>query len=319
MHALLRQYAREKLEDNGQLDEAKKVHIKTLLTYAQEQSDRMYSGHYLESLAGLESEQDNFRGALDWALAGHSVDRGVSLTLALSQFWVIRSQIIEAAGYLERALAYAETAALNYYFGLIQGRLGNQEIANKHFKKAIDLAEITNDYDMMARGYQSLAAHSFFTSEEALEWAEETLALSHIHKSPKVVASCYGVLGLIYSSVSNKRFKALGYHQKALDHYERIGDLQGISTITYNMSIEFSESGDTQNHMSYRVFKDKQIPWLLRGNRWSYMPTTAGIRATLKRACELRPSSSTREKNTTTNFPIIGSSLIRSSTASRPG
>ena len=83
MHPLLRQYAQENLEAAGQFDEASKARLETFVAYAQTHANRMYDGwHYLESLEALDAEQDNFRAALDWALAGNSVEQGVALILA---------------------------------------------------------------------------------------------------------------------------------------------------------------------------------------------------------------------------------------------
>jgi predicted ATPase/class 3 adenylate cyclase len=82
----IREYALEKLVDNGEFDELRQYHA----GYFDQKSDefmwQLYSARSVEFLKFLETEQDNFRAALNWSL--ESPDRtGVGVQIAYRIFW----------------------------------------------------------------------------------------------------------------------------------------------------------------------------------------------------------------------------------------
>ncbi len=252
MHPLLRQYAREKLEANGNLFEAKKAHLDTFLAYAETHHIRLFDGYYLESLDMFEKEQDNFRGALDWSLAGNYPEVGVSLVLELCRFWAIRSQSIEATRYLEKSFAYSNQAAQYYWLGLYQLRLGQLDEATNNFHQAISLAEKTAEYDMLAMGYGQLSVLNDPEPEEALSMAHRAYETSQIKKTPLVVSSCLIFLGLTYDYFKRDAAKSLDYCQQALKIDEKLGNLRGVSMTTYNISLLFAKHfGDIERAKEY--------------------------------------------------------------------
>src|SRR5207245_1742597 len=57
-----------------------------------------------------ELEQDNFRAALDWALAHRQVELALRMVKALWRFWGISSQFIEGRRWVEQTLALSAQA-----------------------------------------------------------------------------------------------------------------------------------------------------------------------------------------------------------------
>jgi predicted ATPase len=90
----IRQYAGERLAEAGEADQARDRHAAAFLALAEQQRD----------LAVLLSEQDNFRAALDHALAAGD-QAGPRLARALGGFWLARGLFQEGRAWLERALA----------------------------------------------------------------------------------------------------------------------------------------------------------------------------------------------------------------------
>ncbi len=78
----------------GDTGQAQRRHAETFLDLAEREP----------GLAVLSREQDNFRGALDWALS-HDGDTGPRLARALGGFWLARGLALEGQAWLERALA----------------------------------------------------------------------------------------------------------------------------------------------------------------------------------------------------------------------
>ena len=90
----IRQYAAERLDEAGEAGPARRRHAEAFLRLAEEE----------RALPVLLREQDNFRAALDHALAGGDA-LGPRLARALGGFWQARGLLQEARGWLERALA----------------------------------------------------------------------------------------------------------------------------------------------------------------------------------------------------------------------
>ena len=90
----IRQYAADRLAEAGQAGQARARHTEVFLRLAEEERE----------LTVLAREQDNFRAALDFTLAGGS-PAGPRLAFALGGFWLARGLFSEARGWLERALA----------------------------------------------------------------------------------------------------------------------------------------------------------------------------------------------------------------------
>jgi predicted ATPase/DNA-binding SARP family transcriptional activator len=90
----IRQYAFGQLAEAGEAAQARLRHAEAFLSLAERESD----------LGVLSREHDNFRAALEHALAGGD-ETGPRLARALSGFWLARGFFQEARGWLERALA----------------------------------------------------------------------------------------------------------------------------------------------------------------------------------------------------------------------
>jgi len=247
MHPLLRQYAREKLEVGGTLEQAKQAHLQTLLNYVQSQNEDMYKGQYLESLEKLDSEQDNCRAALDWSLDGHELDNGVSLLLSLCDFWSIRSQSIQAHDYLEQALEHRQSASLYSELTRFQARLGQTDNVSENLQEAIALAKTTGDKETLASTYRRQGLHLISeNSDEARDFLEQATALAIDTGNQRIIADCYISMGSFWSQNHSILETAIHYNQEALAIYEEIGDLRGISMATYNNALEYIIQGDTQ-------------------------------------------------------------------------
>lgn len=248
MHPLLRQYARERLDETGLLDEAKLAHLKVFTEYAQTQREKMYSGHYLESLDALDMEQDNFRTALDWSFSGHDIEMGTTLIIALAKFWLIRSQLQEAIHYIEQALKYQHNAELHMNLSFCRFRMGEVDTAKENIHEAIALAQETQSLDILANSYRILATLSIQDkpSHEIQEMYERALELAETSEESQVIAACHASLGMFLSNMGSLSDMVFEHFQKELEIWESLGDLLGISRTIYNMALEHNQLGNRQ-------------------------------------------------------------------------
>jgi tetratricopeptide (TPR) repeat protein len=90
----IRQYAAERLAEAGEAGQARDRHAEAFLRLAERERE----------LPVLVREQDNFRAALDHALAAGD-EAGSRLARALGGFWLARGLFQEGQGWIERTLA----------------------------------------------------------------------------------------------------------------------------------------------------------------------------------------------------------------------
>jgi predicted ATPase/DNA-binding SARP family transcriptional activator/DNA-binding CsgD family transcriptional regulator len=101
----IRQYAQEKLEARGEGEEVQRRHASYFLTLAEEAEPRLRGPEDLEWLERLETEHDNLRAALSWALERGEAELGLRLAGALWRFWEARGYYGEGLAWLKRVLA----------------------------------------------------------------------------------------------------------------------------------------------------------------------------------------------------------------------
>ncbi|MEO1288776.1 MAG: hypothetical protein AAFV93_13490, partial [Chloroflexota bacterium] len=246
MHPLLQQYALEKLESLAKFDEAKQAHLRTFLAYAQYHDERRLTGYYLDALTQIAVEQDNLRAGLDWSLAGHDIQDGIALLIAVSQTWVDRSQIKEISYYLEHALTHdANNPELYIRASYCHYRLGNLDIAQEQIQKTIELAHQANDNELLATSYRLLVTVSReLSSEDAIRLCQKSLTYAEKSGSGRAIANTHMLLAMHLSNIAVDGDSVFQHFEKALAYYESVGDIQAISRTVYNMALEHNRQGD---------------------------------------------------------------------------
>jgi non-specific serine/threonine protein kinase len=107
----IRQYAREKLEEVGEAEEARRRHATFFLALAEEAEPKLQGPEDKEWLERLETEHDNLRAALSWALEQREADLGLRLAGALWLFWEGHGHYGEGHRWLEQTLARGSQAS----------------------------------------------------------------------------------------------------------------------------------------------------------------------------------------------------------------
>ncbi len=86
-HEVMRQYAREKLVDAGEVEDIRNRHLKYFLEVSKQAETALRGPAQAEWLARLEDELDNIRTALEWADKNNAVEAGLFLFGRLGRFW----------------------------------------------------------------------------------------------------------------------------------------------------------------------------------------------------------------------------------------
>ncbi len=105
----VRQYARDRLLESGDLKRVRDRHLDYYLSIGKQAGAELRSAKQLDWMAKLESELENLRLALEWSLAGRLQD-GLRLASALMWFWHFHNRDLEGTQWLTKLLE-AEAAA----------------------------------------------------------------------------------------------------------------------------------------------------------------------------------------------------------------
>jgi predicted ATPase/class 3 adenylate cyclase len=169
-------YAREQLTASGRHDVVRARHAEHYLGVAAGLVPLLSGDRRLEARNRFETEHDNFRGALDWALAPdpavaskpNDIQAGLHLCLALNGFWIANAYLSEAQRWLELAVERArgrESRELARCLTLLARKyrsLGEPDRAYEYASRAL----------AMARGWQesNTALLTALNTMAALEW-----------------------------------------------------------------------------------------------------------------------------------------------------
>ncbi len=246
MHPLLRQYAHEKMTEMRLLQEAHADHLKVFAAYARKWHLAMFDGQYLEALKALETEQENIRAVMDWALSGQDIATGTQFVLDMVDFWEVRSQAYEAEQYLTQVInAEVEGSllaqALNWRCRY-RYRLGMTDASQEDGWRAITLAEQHNDQKTLIRSLIGVAYQLGLTQRKLL--LERALAIAETLGDQRLLALALNNVSNYYNNLRMYQ-QALDYLERSKIAYEQVGDLRGISMVLYNIGIIHIEQRNT--------------------------------------------------------------------------
>jgi predicted ATPase/class 3 adenylate cyclase len=153
----IRQYAREKHLEAGGSETIRNKHLAYFVRLAEQAEPELYQSNQAFWLNKLEDELDNFRIALDWALAT-DVESGLRITSVPWRFWQLR-YLLEIGERLAELLEHYDTVDTLHARALIIFAYYFFGIAD--FPKAIKLAERSLQ---MARSLSDKSAEAFSLS-----------------------------------------------------------------------------------------------------------------------------------------------------------
>ena len=148
----IHEYALGRLDEAGETERMRDRHLALYLARAEEAMPKQFEAYQQLWLNWLESEHDNLRTALTWALESRQIELGLRLASALTLFWEIRGYVREGVRWLERLLVQAdERISLKVHVDALvfvtfhNMLLGNTQSATTFARKAVDLAEAMHD------------------------------------------------------------------------------------------------------------------------------------------------------------------------------
>jgi DNA-binding CsgD family transcriptional regulator/tetratricopeptide (TPR) repeat protein len=167
----MRQFAREKLVEAGEVAQVRRCHRDWYLGLAERVDPKLRGPEQGVWLERLETEHDNLRTALEWSAAepGHP-DTELRLAGALRWFWFIHGHWTEGRGWLEHALSRSDDARPTFLPKVLHG--------------AAMLARFQGDHDRaLALCERGLALSRELGDKESIVWFLIWLGAVALHQS----------------------------------------------------------------------------------------------------------------------------------------
>ncbi len=206
----IRDFGLEQLEVSGEEAEARTRHASFFLALATEAAAGLQGPQQLAWLERLETEHDNMRSALGWALT-HDPETALGLVTALYWFWFYRGHLTEGRDWTERALATGASA--------------KPEVRAR------------------ALNFSSAFARKNADAVTASSRAEQALALSRSVGDPAGEGWALINLGTLAGILGDPK-QAATLFSEAEDRFASIGERWGVAAAMFNQGVAFGAAGD---------------------------------------------------------------------------
>ena len=270
MHAIVRQYAAEKLSSLE--NETRNAHATYYLALSERAKPELSGTQANKWLDRLAIEQDNLRAALTWSLT-HAPEMALQLASTTWDFWDIRAQWHEGRSWIDRVLAKTASNENSYARGeLLLGAArfalhqGENETARIRLSQAKANFDALGDKKNLSRTLSELGRLSWRVGEYAAaeSYLEETLKLSRQIEDDAQVARVLGNLGFLAWRRSDYTV-AQAFLEESLALKQELGS-QEIGTALNNLGLVAEAQG---NYLAAARYFNKALEIFRKeGNQW---------------------------------------------------
>jgi predicted ATPase len=269
----IREFALERLAKSGEEAEIRQQHARLMLALVQAEEQFLQGPEQAAAYTRLETDHDNVRAALDWALA-HDPDVALQLAAGMAAFWHVRSHLTEGRTWHERALALpwadgassdARLKALNAAAALARSQ-GDQIRAAVLADEALAIARAGSDARRLMSALYTRGSIAMFQGDYDLAAAtmEEALPIARELGLTARIASILNVL----SDVADARGdggRAVELLEEAAALKREAGDLVGLAICLVNLGAVMLDHDQPDRSVPYleealalfRGFKDR--------------------------------------------------------------
>jgi non-specific serine/threonine protein kinase len=237
----IRQYAHEKLEQSADGEGARGRHREFFMQSAERAREQLEGPDQAKWLQRLETEHDNMRVALTWAMT-HDINLGARLARALWRFWELRGHWKEGVQWLEQCLSAGTALAKELRCssldaaGNLVSCLGDYDRAKTLFEEQLAAQQQMGDQRGIADALHNLmsVAWKHGNHEEAHTLGERSLSIRRsLGDKSAIAASLRGLATFSHEQGDYPRAAAL--YEEALAIRRELGDMGGIATLLNNL------------------------------------------------------------------------------------
>jgi predicted ATPase/class 3 adenylate cyclase len=248
MLVTIRDYAHERLAASAEYEQLARRHAHTYLALVESVASELTGRRARELTDRLETDHDNLRVALDWAVQRGEVDFALRFVIAVWRFWQTRGHLNEArqrvdailsmpgvdeqpADLLSRALAAA--GGITYW-------QGDTHATHIHYTRALEVARTTGDKRLVAESLYNLGFAPIDSEHPIQEGfaagkviVEESLALYREIGDKKGIADASWGLSIGVASSGGDINEAIRHGDEALRLYRELDDPFGTGWASY--------------------------------------------------------------------------------------
>jgi predicted ATPase/DNA-binding SARP family transcriptional activator len=250
----IREYAAARLRESGTEEDAQRRHAAYYLSVVETAGKALTAGTvYDETLAELDAEHDNLRGAIAWAAAAGEIEGEVRMAVALRQYWLLRGELTEARRVFEGAIERSASAEPRLHAlalvhgGLFPYRQGDVQEAKRIWTRAHALYVELGDEGEAGRCLAELASVAVVERdlERAAALYEESVRHFEAQGQPVRTAIALSNLGAI-ASMRGDLDTAARYQEEAIGLQRGLDDRDGLSISLHNLGRTEIKRGRTE-------------------------------------------------------------------------
>ncbi|MEO8346217.1 MAG: tetratricopeptide repeat protein [Betaproteobacteria bacterium] len=242
----VRQYARDRLREEGDEAQYRERHLAHFLALAELAEQNLIGAEQKAWLCRVDAEHDNLRAALAWSSTpGGDVAAGLRLAAAIYWFWLVRGHCSEGRDWLSSLLAAgrmdqapAIRAKALHGAGGLAWQQGDFPAARAMFEASLIIRRELGDRRGIAATLNNLGnvACSQADYPRARALGEESLALLRELGNRSGVAASLSNLGNVAADQGDYA-AARVLHEESLAIHRELGDLGGIAIQLNNVGV----------------------------------------------------------------------------------
>ena len=274
----VREYGLEHLAAADEEATVRRWHLVWCLDLAKRAEPELTGGDQQHWFACLQTEHDNLRAALAWAVSENDAEAALGLGGALYRFWATQGYYEEGRRWLETALDLApgaRSAPRGHALlgaGVMAFFQGDYDRAEILWRESLSLFRELGDTTGIAysHGNLGLVADAQGDYERAIASYEEALALFRQLDDRTFIAFMLNNLGLI-AYFQGRHERATALYEESLALVRALGDQNSIAMTLGNLGLVAFVQGDYEQALAlqhealtlWRQVTNK--PWLARG------------------------------------------------------
>lgn len=202
---VVRKYAQERLQKQGEAEAMAERHARYFLNLAESAGSALPGPHATRWLDRLEADHDNLRAALSWALHQRQAAAILPAAPTLAMLWQLRGHTGEGRDWLQRTLSQSDgappapRAAAYHALSTLCSHQDDEQPALHYSERALALYREAGDRQGIARGLVNLGTiHRFMKQrDQAQVRLEESLQISRELNDRYLIAAALLELGEI--------------------------------------------------------------------------------------------------------------------------
>jgi predicted ATPase len=273
MLEIIREYARERLEESGEVESTRRAHAAYALVLAEEGAAHMSPGERESWLSRCDVEHDNFRAAIEYLVKSSNAEWGLRLGSALLWFWEPREHLTEGRRAMTALLDVPDANPVSrhraralFTAGVLADSQIDSHAAFEFHRRCLEMQrQLGNKSGVgMALGALSIVAHKAGLSAEARSYGEESLRILKELGSGSFILVLHN---LAHIATKQGDFEtARTTYEMILEAFRSAGDSRGMAEALDGLgdvaaALEDHSRARELYHESLVKFREIEDPW----------------------------------------------------------